>query len=166
MSPDEHARARGQNWNDPAAYAPTAPEGDPDKAQAGASAAVTGAPEVQAGASDAEALDQGPRTLAGFLVSYEDNDLGVFWPLHQGRNLIGRKDSAEGLNVEIDHPTTSSRHAIVFARARPGHLEIQDPGSTNGTFVNDARLEIGARTQLHDGDRVRFGGFVSIVKII
>jgi hypothetical protein len=106
------------------------------------------------------------RALAGFLVSYEQNELGVFWPLYQGQNVVGRKGAAPGLDIEIDHPTTSSRHALIYASARPGRLKIEDPGSTNGTFLADSMLERGKKHELRDGDALRFGGFVVIVKII
>jgi hypothetical protein len=107
-----------------------------------------------------------PRALAGFLVSYEQSEIGVFWPLYQGQNVIGRKGAAQGLDIEIDHPTTSSRHAVIYASARPGRLKIEDPGSTNGTFVADAMLERGKKHELRDGDALRFGGFSVIVKVI
>jgi pSer/pThr/pTyr-binding forkhead associated (FHA) protein len=106
------------------------------------------------------------RVLAGFLVSYEATELGVFWPIYQGANVIGRKGAAPGLDVEIDHPTTSSRHAVIHATARPGRLRIEDPGSTNGTFLGEQMIEKAKPHELRDGEAVRFGGFNVIVKII
>jgi pSer/pThr/pTyr-binding forkhead associated (FHA) protein len=107
-----------------------------------------------------------PAVLAGFLVSYDEKELGQFWPLNQGQNAIGRKGAADGLDIEIDHPTTSSRHAVLLASARPARIKLEDQGSTNGTFVNDHKLETGRRQELRDGDIVRFGGFVTIIKIV
>jgi pSer/pThr/pTyr-binding forkhead associated (FHA) protein len=107
-----------------------------------------------------------PRTLAGFLVSYEVQPLGQFWPLQQGAALLGRKDAGAGAEVEIDHPTTSSRHAKIYAAARPGRLKIEDLGSTNGTYVNERRLEAGERRPLAHGDSVRFGGFTATVVLL
>lgn len=104
--------------------------------------------------------------LAGFLVSFENDDRGVFWPVYQGRTLVGRKDAAEGLDLEIDHPTTSSRHAIIVATARPGRLEVEDLGSTNGTFVQEEKIPAGVRHELHDGVSVRFGGYPVLVKVV
>jgi hypothetical protein len=119
------------------------------------------------GARDPEHLDaNAPRALAGFLVSYEGNELGVFFPIHQGQNVVGRKGAAAGLNIEIDHGTTSSRHATLFASARPGRIKVEDVGSTNGTFVGEQMLERNKKHELKDGDVVRFGGYVTIVKII
>lgn len=104
--------------------------------------------------------------LAGFLVSYEGSDTGTFWPLYQGQNLVGRKAAAPGLSVEIDHPTTSSRHALLLASARPARIKLEDLGSTNGTYVNDQPLERSRKLELRDGDSIRFGGFTAIVKIV
>lgn len=106
------------------------------------------------------------RVLAGFLVSFDGNPSGVFWPLYQGFNEIGRLDAALGLHIEIDHPTTSSHHARIIATPHPGYLKIEDLGSTNGTFVNNQRIEPGQRVDLNDGDSIRFGGFNTIAKVV
>lgn len=120
-----------------------------------------------AAAGDPELVDaHAPRALAGFLVSYEGNELGVFYPVFQGQNLVGRKGAAPGLHIEIEHGTTSSRHATLFASARPGRIKLEDMGSTNGTFVGDLMLERGKKHELKDGDVVRFGGYVTIIKIV
>jgi hypothetical protein len=116
---------------------------------------------------DPEQVDaNAPRVIAGFLVSYEGNELGAFWPIHQGQNQLGRKGAAPGLDIEIDHPTTSSRHAVLYASARPARLKLEDSGSTNGTFLRDQQLERGRRYEVQDGDVVRFGGFTTIVKLV
>jgi hypothetical protein len=124
-------------------------------------------PSTHPVAADPEFVDaHAPRSLAGFLVSYEGNELGVFYPIYQGQNLVGRKGAAQGLNIELEHGTTSSRHATLFAAARPGRVKIEDMGSTNGTFVGDLMLERGKKHELKDGDVVRFGGYVTIIKIV
>ena len=118
-------------------------------------------------AQDPELVPEGsPRMLAGFIISYDTHPLGRFWPIYQGKNRIGRQGSGAELDIELDHPTTSSRHAVVFAAACPGRLKIEDTGSTNGTLINGARLVPGSRQELKDGDRVRFGLLSTIVKIV
>ncbi|HOU89902.1 MAG TPA: FHA domain-containing protein, partial [Polyangiaceae bacterium] len=107
-----------------------------------------------------------PRVLAAFLVSYETSELGTFWPIYQGVNALGRKDAADGLTIEIEHPTTSSRHASILASARPGRVKVEDLGSTNGTFVDDERIPPGTKRELRDGQVVRFGGYSVTVKIV
>jgi pSer/pThr/pTyr-binding forkhead associated (FHA) protein len=128
--------------------------------------AAPSAPPPAAVPSVAPVADPSLRVLAGFLVSYESTELGVFWPIYQGPNVVGRKGAAPGLDIEIDHPTTSSRHAVIHAAARPGRLRVEDPGSTNGTFLGEHMIEKNKPQELRDGESVRFGGFNVIVKII
>ena len=120
---------------------------------------------VGAGRSLELALDA-PRVLVGFLVSFDNLELGQYWPIHQGRNVVGRQGAASGVQIEIAHPTTSSLHAVLLAAARPGRVVVEDSNSTNGTFVNDNALVAGQRWELRDGDRVRFGLFNTIIKVI
>jgi pSer/pThr/pTyr-binding forkhead associated (FHA) protein len=116
---------------------------------------------------DPELVEAGAiRALAGFLISFDQSEFGVFWPIYQGQNVLGRKGAAAGLDIEIDSPTTSSRHAVVYASARPGRIKLEDGGSTNGTFLNDAPLDRGKKYELRDGDTLRFGGFNVTVKIV
>jgi hypothetical protein len=108
----------------------------------------------------------GPRILVGFLVSFENVEFGQYWPIHQGRNVVGRQGAATGLDIEVSHPTTSSLHAVLLANALPGRVVVEDTNSTNGTFVNDNVLTPGQRWELRDGDRVRFGLFNATIKIV
>jgi pSer/pThr/pTyr-binding forkhead associated (FHA) protein len=107
-----------------------------------------------------------PRVLSGFLVSYESNPLGQFWPLFQGGNLIGRLGAGVGADVELPHATVSSRHAVFHASAHPGRIVVLDQGSTNGTYVNDSPLTQDQPRELRDADRVRLGLYTLIVKIL
>lgn len=66
-----------------------------------------------------------------------------------GELLIGRVDA----DLTIDDPLVSRRHALV--RPGPGTLEIEDLGSTNGTWVNGERIEQPRR--LARGDKVSIG---------
>lgn len=185
-------------WNDPAAFAATAPPpttDEHDKAQQAQAqqqqhqaspapapvappppapepvpapaAEASPKPASESGAKDPmQVAPDAPRALAGFLVGYEGAELGIFWPVYQGKNVVGRKAAADGLDIEVDHPTTSSRHAIVHASARPGRFKVEDQGSTNGTFVNDEKLAPNAAKELVDGDQLRFGGYAVTVKIV
>ena len=66
-----------------------------------------------------------------------------------GPMVIGREDA----DITIEDAEISRRHAEV--RPSGDGIEIEDLGSTNGTFVNDQRIE-GARV-LSPGDVVRVG---------
>jgi hypothetical protein len=101
------------------------------------------------------------RALAGFLVSFQDDPLGKHWPLYQGRNLIGRAETGQEVDVPIGHGTTSTNHATIEAEG--GRLTLSDLGSTNGTFHNEEAIGFQGRRELRDGDKIRFGGFSVIV---
>ncbi|HET9958106.1 MAG TPA: FHA domain-containing protein [Polyangiaceae bacterium] len=147
-------------------FQPGAQAGYPGRGQAPVAGPAPQAAAIPA-ARDPELVEAGAqRSLAGFLVSYDGQELGVFWPFYQGPNMLGRKGAAPGLDIEIDHPTTSSRHAVLYASARPARLKIEDLGSTNGTFAQDRQLERGKKHEVRDGDVVRFGGFSVIVKLV
>ena len=65
---------------------------------------------------------------------------------------VGRNEQGDG-NLGSD-PEISRLHARI-RRTPAGGIEIEDLGSTNGTFVNDTRID-GPR-QLNPGDTVRMG---------
>jgi len=180
--PSRPSAPGGAHSHDPSAFAATSPPPTTDEHEAqirrsqGPVAANPSAPPLTGAVPapaplgpgrDPELVEQGAiRSLAGFLVSYDQGELGVFWPIYQGQNILGRKGAAAGLDIEIDSPTTSSRHATVYASARPGRLKIEDSGSTNGTFQNEVPIERGKKVELRDNDTLRFGGFNVIVKIV
>lgn len=66
--------------------------------------------------------------------------------------VIGRED----VDVVIDDAGVSRRHAAV--RRLPRALEVEDLGSSNGTFIDGDRIEGAIR--VGDGARIRVGGTV------
>lgn len=68
-----------------------------------------------------------------------------------GSELLVGRDVDRGLR--LDDPAVSRRHARLEALA-DGGLRLTDLGSTNGTWVNDARVVEGVL--LREGDRLRF----------
>jgi hypothetical protein len=185
VPPRPNAPTSGAHSHDPSVFAATAPPPTTDEYEAAvrrsqapvaqAPAPGPSSPPVAAApppaplgpGRDPELVEAGAiRSLAGFFVSFDQSEFGVFWPIYQGQNVLGRKGAGAGLDIEIDSPTTSSRHATVYASARPGRIKLEDGGSTNGTFLNDAPLERGRKYELRDNDTLRFGGFNVIVKII
>jgi predicted component of type VI protein secretion system len=63
--------------------------------------------------------------------------------------VLGREDA--GLTIEDEE--ISRRHAVI--RPGDGGLEIEDLGSTNGTYVNGSRIQ--GPTRLGGGDTVKLG---------
>jgi len=86
--------------------------------------------------------------MATLVVLTEDKETNH--ELKEGKNLIGRHPDCP---IEIANPTVSGRHAVIHAEG--GEFVLQDVGSSNGTFVNQQRIE-GRVTLKHD-DAVRFG---------
>jgi DNA-binding winged helix-turn-helix (wHTH) protein len=72
--------------------------------------------------------------------------------LSAGENVVGRNPECA---VWVDAAGVSRRHARIRLDADTGAAAIEDLGSTNGTFVNEARIE--SPTPLRDGDVVHLG---------
>lgn len=104
--------------------------------------------------------------LRGFVLSYQANPAGEFWPLTGGRKVIGRANSGEQVDIPLADATTSSRHAALTIDGTAGTVTLEDTGSTNGTFVNEEHIGFNGRRELKDGDKLRFGGYVAFVKIV
>lgn len=75
-------------------------------------------------------------------------------PLDQPHTWIGRKPHNA---IVIDNPAVSGEHARIVQEN--GGYVIEDMCSTNGTFVNDKKVD---RHQLQDGDQVRIGKHVLV----
>jgi pSer/pThr/pTyr-binding forkhead associated (FHA) protein len=77
--------------------------------------------------------------------------------LPEGRDvIIGRSSD---LDVTLMEDMVSRRHAVL--RVQGGRIEIQDRGSTNGTFVNGEKI---SKAQVGKGDRILIG--TSIMKVV
>lgn len=125
-----------------------------------------GAPAPGAAPAAAPSTTVPPTALRGFLVSYQANAQGEFWPLSGGRKTIGRHNSGEQVDIPLADATISSKHAAIVVDGVLGTVVVEDTGSTNGTFVNEEHIGSNGKRELRDGDRVRFGGFTTIVKVV
>lgn len=70
---------------------------------------------------------------------------------------IGRENAA----ITLQDTEVSRRHAVI--RPVPGGLEVQDLGSTNGTWVNERRAE--GPTVVRPGDVLRVGQLTFDVRV-
>jgi hypothetical protein len=69
------------------------------------------------------------------------------------RNSVGRTKEND---LDIDDASVSKSHASLAVDA-DGNLIVADTGSTNGTFVNDVRVQYGKTLPIGMGDKVKFG---------
>src|SRR5436309_16137955 len=77
---------------------------------------------------------------------------GETFPLGTDETTVGRSPDCD---IFLDDVTVSRKHAVVARRE--AHLEIEDLGSLNGTFLNRRRIESAAR--LSDGDELQIGKY-------
>jgi len=79
------------------------------------------------------------------------SDTGITLPISDGIATIGRESGSAQLVV--GDPTVSRVHAEIEKAG--GRILVRDKGSSNGTFVNGAKIS--ADTELRIGDTVQFG---------
>ncbi len=114
-------------------------------------------------ASDSEktVVQRGPdipraRSDAPYLVVLSGTAIGRMFKLEPGAHRIGR---APHMDIVLDDPGVSRVHAHLIVDEE-GAVVVEDLASTNGTFVNDQRVQ---RAELRDGDKIRVGT-VTILK--
>lgn len=104
------------------------------------------------------------RKLVALLVCYDMNPCGELFPVYEGRNIIGRKQSCD-IRIGGDGQV-SSEHLVILYREVEGIFWAIDNHSSNGTFVN-GKFE--NQTELHNSDIITIGEtrliFISIPKI-
>ena len=85
------------------------------------------------------------------LHSFEPEDAGLTFRLLPGTlKTMGRAPRADFV---VDAALVSRVHCR-FTLNQTNELELEDLGSTNGTFVNGRKVR---RTQLSDGDKLTIG---------
>jgi len=82
---------------------------------------------------------------------------GRRFPLHDGRNVIGREPACD---VLLEAAGVSRQHACIVITN--GSAQLEDLGSKNGTSVRDRRIT--TPVVLHDGDSVSFGSHVAVYR--
>lgn len=111
--------------------------------------------EIECAVCDEE-IDESVRdtpALVGKLVSIDGL---LSFDVQQGANSIGRRQGEN--DIVITDPYCSGRHArLDYA---DGVFTITDIGSTNGTKLNGAKLDIDSPHELRDGDEIAIGNSV------
>ena len=96
-----------------------------------------------------------------------DNGETIFHLSVGSETSVGRRDPVTGIDPDVDltpidtHRSTSRAHARIYHRGRKFFLR-EEIGTSNGTFLNETRLQTGVPVELVDGDHVRFG----LVKLV
>lgn len=96
-----------------------------------------------------EKISRAKRTQPS-LVLIAGKPLGKRFPITPPQIIIGRSSDVE---VSIDSPNISRRHAVI--KVQDSKIILEDLGSTNGTFVNDVKIE--RPSILKEGDHIRCG---------
>src|SRR5215813_11595717 len=92
----------------------------------------------------------------GVLVVLYGPNIGRRYPLGHDDVILGR---GADVHIVLDADSVSRRHARI--RLSESGFVLDDLGSTNGSYVNDRRVE---RALLKDGDIIRIG--VTILKFL
>jgi pSer/pThr/pTyr-binding forkhead associated (FHA) protein len=92
------------------------------------------------------------------LVVAEGAHKGKVIPITLAQFLIGRDPQC---NLRPASSMISKRHCALLVRG--GDVMVRDFGSTNGTFVNDQRVE--NETEVHDSDQLKVGPLLFYVKV-
>jgi diguanylate cyclase (GGDEF)-like protein len=84
-----------------------------------------------------------------YVILLTGNDVGRIFRLEEGEHTIGRSHRAD---IRLDDDSISRIHCKLCLRAR--EVDIEDTGSSNGTYVNGERVTV---QRLADGDKIRVG---------
>ncbi len=143
----------------PAVEAPEAPPIEPKPAAAVAPppAAPAAQAPIPAGAQIKLVVQRGVK-------------IGEEYNIFPGENFIGRADE-KPVDVDLtfqepeDRVWCSRQHALIVYDDAAGTLTIEDLNSSNGTFVNRARVYPGQPAQLHAGNTIQIGTVHMRIKV-
>lgn len=104
--------------------------------------------------------------VVGFLYSISRQGIGEYWPLHIGRNTIGR---SENNDICLREATVSDVHASLnIKQMKTTHkilASIRDEGSKNGIFVNEEELDYGVH-ECKNHDKILIGDNYTLLLIL
>jgi pSer/pThr/pTyr-binding forkhead associated (FHA) protein len=109
----------------------------------------------------------------GFLIVHDENTKSQTFTLKTGRNCIGRKDADKpcDIMIETQDPYMSRNHCMIEGKMdRSGNIQLilYDPGSLNGTYLNENQKRLGKddKVYLEDGDTIQIGKTKVMIKLI
>lgn len=94
-------------------------------------------------------LDEHSKMASELLLLGTERKVFAFDLSRRSRVTIGRHESND---LQLDSRTVSNYHAEILCES--GALTLRDLGSTNGTFLNERRVQSEA---IHEGDHLRMG---------
>ncbi|MGE3808037.1 MAG: FHA domain-containing protein [Gemmataceae bacterium] len=147
----------------PVEFAEAAPVEMAEAAPVEMAAAPAAAPAAAMG--EGEALPAGAQPK---LVVIRGLKINTEYPVYEGHNFIGRADEKPvDIDLEDQEPPdriwSSRQHAFISYEG--GKLCIEDLNSSNGTFVNRARIYPGQKCPLNVNDVVQIGTVQMKVKV-
>jgi hypothetical protein len=145
----------------PPAAAPPAPA--PPAPAPAAAPPPPAAPAAAAGAAI-------PAGSAPKLSVLRGQKIGLEFPIYPDLNFIGRSDDKPvDIDLEDQEPPDrvwcSRQHAVLHWDDAQGVLTLEDLNSSNGTFVNRARIHPGEKRQIYLGDVIQIGTVHMKVKV-
>ena len=102
---------------------------------------------IQGANFDKEKADTERKKLTGFLVTYSLSTNGDFFPLYEGKNVIGRSASCS-VHIKGDS-AISEKHFSILYRAADRKFKFKDEQSSNGTFINGELIDEGELKNLN-----------------
>ncbi|MCE7873821.1 FHA domain-containing protein [bacterium CPR1] len=120
---------------------------------------TSGSPPAVSVSSQSEPVAVAAPAVARIRLSLADGSRE--FPVSKDTIEIGRRSPVDGIYPDVDltdvdtESFISRRHGRVL-KGESGVL-YEDLGSSNGSFLNDTRLQAGVQTALKDGDRLRLG---------
>jgi hypothetical protein len=153
----------------PAAHAPeTFPPPEPPPVTIPAPLAAAPPPGPAPGAAPPAEPGKLAADAKPLLVVLRGIKINVEYPLYEGHNFIGRADEKPvDIDLEDQEPPdriwSSRQHALITFEN--GSLVIEDLNSSNGTFVNRARIYPGQKKALQPGDVIQIGTVQMKVKV-
>jgi hypothetical protein len=95
----------------------------------------------------------GGRKLVGVLISYSANPAGEVYKIYEGRNIVGRSNTAD-ISFSNDDKMSKEHLLILYVEAE-GIVWAEDQKSSNGTYINGKFAR--GMVELHTNDIIVLG---------